>query len=321
MQASLLTDRVVDVAVVLVSFNTAAITRRCLQTLAASDDGLRKQIIVVDNASTDDSAEMLLREFPDIRLIVNSSNVGFGRANNQALEFVTEKYVLLLNTDAFVSADTLRTTVAFMEETPECGVLGVKLLGEDGSLQPSARYFPTPWNMFLRDYGLERLFPGTQRIDDMDWPHDSVRECDWVPGCYFLIRKTLIDQICLFDPRYFLYYEEIDFCFRAKQKGWQVWFYPHTMVVHVGGESSKTQGELSAAGAQLERLRYESEMLYFRKHYGFSAVFLDVALVTLGESLKILSRLLQERTSQGLVALGLIWSAFRQTRAGARPAR
>ena len=117
-------------------------------------------------------------------MIANSVNVGFGRANNQALPHVRGRYVLLLNTDAFVSADTLPKTVSFMDAHPRCGVLGVKLVGEDGSLQPSCRYFPTPWNVFLASTGLQRFFPRTRLVDDMSWDHASVRECDWVPGCY-----------------------------------------------------------------------------------------------------------------------------------------
>jgi N-acetylglucosaminyl-diphospho-decaprenol L-rhamnosyltransferase len=103
----------------------------------------------------------------------------------------------------------------FMEVNPCCGVLGVKLVGRDGALQPSCRYFPTPWNVFLAKTGLQRLFPGTRLVDDMTWDHASVRECDWVPGCYYLIRREVIERVGLFDPRYFLYYEEVDHCRRV----------------------------------------------------------------------------------------------------------
>jgi len=99
-----------------------------------------------------------------------------------------------------------------MDSHPQTGILGVKLLGRDGVLQPSCRYFPTPWNLFLTKTGLNKLFRNIKLVDDMAWSHDAVRDCDWVPGCYYLIRREVIDQVGLFDPRYFLYYEEVDHC-------------------------------------------------------------------------------------------------------------
>ena len=199
---------------------------------------------------------------------VNSKNVGFGRANNQLLPQIAAKYVLLLNTDAFVSPDTLTKTVAYLDEHPDCGVLGVRLVGRDGTLQPSCRYFPTPFNLFLTKTGLAQLFPAVGLVDDMAWDHATVRECDWVPGCYYLIRREVIDQVGLFDPRFFLYYEEVDHCRRVKAAGWQVVYFPDTEVVHIGGESAKSAGSLTESGRQLSALQVESELLYFRKHYG-----------------------------------------------------
>ena len=193
--------------------------------------------------------------------------------------------MLLLNTDAFVSPDTLTKTVGFMDAHPSCGVLGVKLVGQDGSLQPSCRYFPTPWNVFLTSTGLNRLFPGARLVDDMSWDHASVRECDWVPGCYYLVRRDVIERVGLFDPRYFLYYEEIDHCRAVRQAGWSVIYYPFTEVVHIGGESAETEGPLTRAGRQISPLQIESELLYFRKHYGLSGVLAAVFLATLSDAI------------------------------------
>ena len=150
-------------------------------------------MIVVDNASSDGSVEVLKSQYPNVELIANQTNVGFARANNQALPRLRGRYVLLLNTDAFVSPDTLSKTVSFMDANSKCGVLGVKLVGRDGSLQPSCRYFPTPWNLFLASTGVARFFPRARLVDDMSWDHKSVRECDWVPGCYYLVRREVID--------------------------------------------------------------------------------------------------------------------------------
>ena len=145
---------------VVVNYNTAHLFARMFAALEAAKAGLRLQVIVVDNASPDGSAEILRAQFPCVELIENSINVGFARANNQALPLARGRYLLLLNTDAIVSPDTLLKTVEFMDSHPRCGVLGVKLVGPDGSLQPSCRYFPTPWNVFLARTGLHSIFSG-----------------------------------------------------------------------------------------------------------------------------------------------------------------
>jgi N-acetylglucosaminyl-diphospho-decaprenol L-rhamnosyltransferase len=216
------TDEHPDVTVIVVSYNTARLLERTLSALQAGRGTLKFQMIVVDNASHDNSIEFVRAKYPEIELIQNTTNVGFGRANNQALPLARGRYVLLLNSDAFVSPDTLPKTVEFMDAHLDCGILGVKLVGPDGSLHPSCRYFPTPWNIFLTTTGLQRFFPSTRPVDDMSWDHASIRDCDWVPGCFYLVRREVIDRIGLFDPRYFLYYEEIDHCRAVRKAGWKV---------------------------------------------------------------------------------------------------
>src|SRR6185295_2450780 len=147
---------------------------------------------------------------------------------NQVLDRVRGRYVLLLNTDAYVEPDALSKTIAYMDAHPRCGVLGVRLVGSDGGLQPSCRYFVTPWKLFLMRAGLSRFFPRTRLVDDMSWDHASVRACDWVPGCFYLVRKQVIDAVGLFDPRFFLYYEEVDHCRAVKAAGWEVVYCPVT---------------------------------------------------------------------------------------------
>ena len=136
---NLLTDAAADVSVVIVNYNTSHLLSEMFGALAKSRAGLRLQIIFIDNDSRDDSVAVMRRDFPEVQLIVNSSNVGFGRANNQALPFITGRHVLLLNTDAFTAPDTLSKTVAYMDAHPDCGILGVRLVGRDGALQPSCR--------------------------------------------------------------------------------------------------------------------------------------------------------------------------------------
>jgi N-acetylglucosaminyl-diphospho-decaprenol L-rhamnosyltransferase len=276
-------DKRADVSVVVVNYNTAHLLDEMFAALEAARGALSLQMIVVDNASRDGSADVVRTKFPNVELIQNLANVGFGRANNQALARVRGRYVLLLNTDAFVAPDTLCKTVDFMDAHPRCGVLGVKLVGRDGALQPSCRYFPTPWNVFLAATGFHRFFPGTPLVDDMSWDHASVRECDWVPACYYLVRREVVERVGLFDPRYFLYYEEVDHCWAVRQAGWSVIYYPFTEVVHIGGKSAESEGPVTSAGRQISALQIESELLYFRKHHGMTGVLAAVFLAALGD--------------------------------------
>lgn len=315
----------IDVTTIIVSYNTKNLLSKCVDKLRDTLRGFNGQIIFVDNASKDSSVETIRKTASDCRLIENKQNVGFGRANNQAMQFAEGRYVLLLNTDAFVGAQTLTKTVAFMDAHPRCGILGVRLEGSDGDLQSCCRYFPTVWNTFLLRTGLNQLFKSVQMVDDLSWAHDEVRSCDWVVGCYYLVRKELIDQIGLFDPRYFLYFEEVDHCFAAKKAGWDVVFYPHTTVVHLGGESAKSEGAVTAGGKQLEALQAESELLYYRKNHGLGAAWASVTLTCLAESFNLTKRMFKRGVPLGAAAarqrMALVWSIFVKTRWASQPTR
>lgn len=314
-----------DVSVVVVNYNTAHLLHEMWAAIEAARGCLNLQAIVVDNASRDDSVAMLRRDFPQLQLIVNPVNVGFGRANNQALPFVAGRYVLLLNTDAFVSPDTLMATVAYMDAHADCGILGVRLVGRDNVLQPSCRFFPTPWNVFLHRTGLKRFFPGQRLVDDMAWDHATTRECDWVPGCYYLVRRELIEQVGLFDPRFFLYYEEVDHCRMAKKAGWKVVYFADTQVIHLGGESAKSDGDLTASGKQISELQIESELLFFRKHFGVAGVFVSVLSSSLADGAMALKHLLKRRETQRISGLWnhsvMVWGLLIRTRCGSGPTR
>lgn len=311
--------------VLIVNYNTTSLLAQMFAACEQATHGLPLRYWVVDNASRDDSVAVLREQYPHVGLEVNAQNVGFGRANNQLLKHVQGDYVLLLNTDAFVSPDTLTKTLAYMQAHPQCGVLGVKLLGRDGRLQPSCRYFPTPWNVFLARTGLSRFLPGVQLVDDMNWDHASARECDWVPGCYYLVRRAVIDQVGLFDPIFFLYCEEVDHCKRVKAAGWQVVYYADTTVVHIGGESAKSDSAISESGRQISALQIESEMLYFRKHHGLWGLWLHLLLTAVGDGYLFAKDLLKRR---GLQMASQHWRHFRlsmqlcrQTRWATQPTR
>jgi N-acetylglucosaminyl-diphospho-decaprenol L-rhamnosyltransferase len=315
----------VDVTALVVNYNTRELLAPCIESLRTGSGDLRLQTVIVDNASRDGSPELLRRDFADCDLLFNDANVGFGRANNQALALARGRYVLLLNTDAFVPQNGVADSVRFLESHPQCGIVGVRLVGRDGSLQPSCRYFPTPWNEFLGITGLGRFFPGTRLVDDMAWDHAAPRECDWVPGCYYLMRRSVVDAVGLFDPRYFLYYEEIDHCRAVKSAGWQVMFDPAVTVVHIGGESARTDAEITSQGRQIPALQIESGLLYFRKHYGFAGACAAVALALLSASVLTLKGVLRGRSWSLLRSYwanaGATWALLRRTAGGLRPTR
>lgn len=318
-------DPKVDLSIVVVNYNTCHLLAELFASIARATQGLSLQVIVVDNASTDRSVEHLQKSAYPIELVLNQKNVGFGRANNQALPLVRGRHVLLLNTDAFVSQDTLTKTVAWMDEHPACGVLGVKLIGRDGALQPSCRYRPTVVNIFLNKTGFGKWLPFVKAVDDMTWAHDAVRECDWVPGCYYLTRREVLRTVGLFDPRFFMYYEEVDHCIRVKQAGWKVFFYPFTQVVHIGGESAKSVAKISKTGRQISALQVESEWLFIRKHHGVGGLFLHAFLVVLADLIQFFKDLLRCRGwSLAMQNLGRSRSALsilHKTRWGQVPTR
>lgn len=314
-----------DVSIVFVSYNTAEMTCEAIRLVKASLHTLDIEIFVIDNASKDDSVARVAAEFPEIHLITNQTNVGFGRANNQVLPHYTGKYLLLLNTDAFVAPTTIQTTYDFMQAHQETGILGVRLLGRDGVLQPSCRYFPTPLNIFLTTTGLFKWLPFVKLVDDMQWDHNDVRQCDWVPGCYYLIRREVIEQVGLFDSRYFLYYEEVDHCYATKKAGWQVTYFPDSSVVHIGGESAKTDNKISSVSKQVSALQIESELLYFKKNMGFIAVLLHIMLYVLAEGIILLKRIIKSPTNFNLngflKTIKLLFKISISTRFGAKNLR
>jgi hypothetical protein len=315
--------RVIDL--LLVSFNSAHLLERLRNSLSdAAVPGVQLRLLALDNASSDGSGELLRATFPCALFIQNQVNVGFGRANNQLAEHVRGDYVLLLNTDAFVSPETLAMTVEHMERHPRCGILGVRLVGSDGSAQPSLRAFPTPLTTFLRRTGLHRFIPLENARDDLARDHTVVSDCDWVPGCYYLVRRAVLDEIGLFDPRFFLYFEEVDHCRRARDAGWTVTYLSSTSVVHLGGESAKSLASLSR-DRQISALQIESELLYMRKHFGLGGLLRHLLLVVLGDVILALKDLLKRR---GLALAGsrfrftrVTWRLAARTALGAKPTR
>ncbi len=262
-----------DISVVVVSFNTRDLLRDCLSTLRVEAEGLASEVFVVDNTSRDGSADMVEREFPDVKLIRSAVNLGFGAANNRAFALATGRYIVLLNSDAFLKSGALRRSIDHMDSDPRVGLGGARLISADGSWQPSFRMFPSLLNDFLSLSGLAAKFPKSRFFGRQDhtWAdQNQPTDTDWVPGAYSIIRRTVLEQVGCFDESFFLYYEEVDLCRRFKKAGHLIRYWPDVVVVHLGGESSKTVTSLtmSKSGAQLELWRMRSAFLYYRKHHG-----------------------------------------------------
>jgi N-acetylglucosaminyl-diphospho-decaprenol L-rhamnosyltransferase len=224
-----------------------------------------------------------------------------GRANNQALSLVKGDYILLLNTDAFVAADTLQKSINYMQSNPRCGILGARLLSRNGEQQPSCRYFPTPFNLFVERVGLRYLLPQIKLVDDVNFNAELTQSCDWVPGCYYMVRKQVVNDVGLFDPLYFLYSEEVDHCFAVKKAGWDVVYLADINVIHIGGESAKSVGTISMVSRQVPQLQIESELLYFRKNHGVSGMLSHILLSNLTDMLQTLKDIIRLKGAQKIL--------------------
>ncbi len=263
-----------EASVVVVSFNTKDILRECLESVERESNGLRIQILVVDNHSSDGSPEMVENEFPRVGVLRSSVNLGFGAANNLAIQAAEGRYVILLNSDAFLGPGSLRLAIRQMNLHREVGLAGARLVGRDFSWQPSARMFPSVVSDILVLTGLAARFPKSRLFGyfDRTWADQlEPAPVDWVPGAFSIVRADVLKSVGLFDPRFFLYSEEVDLCRRIKGAGYEIWYWPDIQVIHIGGESSRQVNdlELSHSGStQLVLWRMRSTLLYYRKHHG-----------------------------------------------------
>lgn len=280
MQSKLTMASDIDLSVIIISLNTSRVLAECLECLSIAAQGLRVETIIVDNGSRDDSVARIRRDWPEIQLIESGDNLGFGRANNLALEQATGRYIVLLNSDAFLAPDALKRSVEYMDRDALIGLGGGRLVGRDGSWQPSARMFPSILTDTFVLSGLSNRFPKSRIFGHFDrtWADQAQpMSVDWVPGAFAIIRGDVIQKVGMFDPRFFLYYEEVDLCRRIKQAGYSIRYWPDVVVIHIGGESSRqVSGEqkslqISKAGSQLTLWRMRSTLLYYRKHHGWQA--------------------------------------------------
>ncbi len=259
-----------DLSVIIVSWNVRPLLRRCLSSVieGCARDALACDIVVVDNASTDGSTDMVRKHFPSVHLMANDSNLGFTRGNNVGIARSQGRYILLLNPDAEVTKDALGAMVSYMDAHGDVGALGPKVLFPDGRTQPSRRRFPTMVTAFLESTVLQQWFSHNRvlsRYYVLDRSEDEEQDVDWVIGACLLIRRQAWKEVGPLDEDFFMYSEELDWCHRAKRAGWRVAYLPSAVVIHYEGQSS-----IQVVPAR--HIYFQgSKVLYFRKHHGILA--------------------------------------------------
>lgn len=263
-----------DVSVIVVNYNQRGLLRDCLLSLRGASPRHRLEVIVVDNASVDDSVKMARSEFGEVAVIANDDNLGFTKANNQGIERARGRYVVLLNNDTRVLRGALSDAIDYLDGEPSIGAAGLRLLNRDGSLQLSCRRFPSfSQALFNRNSLLTRLFPGNRFSREYlmsDINHEAVQDVDWVSGACLVIRHELLDRIGPLDERFFMYSEDVDYCYRVWEAGYRVTYLPFARVVHLIGQSSSGNRRRTI----LERHR--SMYKFYKKHYSRSLMLVDL---------------------------------------------
>jgi hypothetical protein len=255
------------VSVIIVSYNTRKMTLECLRTLYGSLDGIAAEVWLVDNASRDGSAEAVKEAFPQVQVIANAGNSGFGAANNQAMARARGEFLLLLNSDAFPQAGAIGKLVDYLRNHPDVAVVGPQLLNGDGSLQRSCWKFPSPGRAWLENLGITSLLPNHPVVGDYSrWEHDRERDVDFIIGACMLVRREAYEQVGGFDEGFFLYSEETDWQRRMKDDGFRIVFTPAAQVTHLGGASGASEK------AKINRHFFESLDRYEYKHHGLAGL-------------------------------------------------
>ena len=256
-----------NLSIVIVSWNTRDVLGKCLDSIEQNPPERDYELLVIDNASTDGSAEMVRERHPRVDLLVNPANYGFAKANNLAIQRCRGRYILLLNPDTEVRPGALEHLARFLEENPEAGAAGSLTLNPDGSLQISCYPRPTLFREFWRLFHLDRFRPVAE-YPMARWKLDRPQEVDVLMGACLMLRREALDQVGLLDEDYFIYSEEVDLCYRVQRAGWRLYWVPQARIVHYGGQST------SQAAEEMFLQLYRGKILYFRKHSSWAAVWI-----------------------------------------------
>ena len=248
-------------SVIIVSYNVRSYLDQCLASVRKALEGIEGEVFVVDNASTDDTLSVLPDRYPEVHFIDNEENVGFARANNQAIRIARGEYVLLLNPDTTVAEHTLREAVKFMDDHPQAGGAGVKMHNADGTVAPeSRRAIPTPWVSALKMLG----FSNRYYMSHLPW--DEPCQIEAISGAFFLLRHSALDRIGLLDEDFFMYGEDLDLSFRLLKGGYENWYLP-LPIVHFKGKSTRK------SDYRYVHVFYQAMLIFFRKHYSHQSFF------------------------------------------------
>ncbi len=252
-------------SVIIVNYNVKYFLEQALRAAMKACEGLEAEIWVVDNRSSDGSAEMVREKFPQLKLIANDKNLGFSKANNQAMRLSSGEYVLLLNPDTVVAEDTFRQAVAFMDERPQAGGLGIRMLDGSGNfLKESKRGLPTPEVAFYKIFGLSAFFPKSRRFGRYHLTFLNEHEnhpVDILAGAFMLMRKSVLDQTGLLDEKYFMYGEDIDLSYRIRLAGYENWYFADSPIIHYKGESTKKDS------VNYVRVFYQAMAIFARQYF------------------------------------------------------
>jgi len=259
-----------EVTVVIVAYKSLTTIGQTLDALKDSNESGLVDIVIVDNASNDGTLNYLKRNHPSIKLIESNKNIGFGRGCNLGMEVATTPYVLLLNPDAVIDTKSMSILINFMNENPKAGICGPAVIEPTGKLQQAGN-LPNPWKVMLKPL-LPQLVSRGQRIVE---PKESPLKTDWICGSVMLIRMDMINQIGLFDPAIFLYFEETDLHYRAQKAGWEIWTVGKAICTHVNAASAKLTNEKMSGGTISEHY-YRSRFYYMAKHFSYPvAIFAE----------------------------------------------
>jgi N-acetylglucosaminyl-diphospho-decaprenol L-rhamnosyltransferase len=257
-----------NLSIIIVNWNTRDLLAQCLDSVVRNPPSGESEIIVVDNASTDDSSAMVRHWFPAVRLIENTRNLGFVGGNNQALPLTCGKYILLLNSDTIVLSDALVRMVSFMDEHPDAGVVGGFVLNPDGTPQACFWDFPTIVSETAYAWGLDSRQPFLCWFGPRLGFKQDFLQVGWVLGATLMIRREALTQVGLLDENFFMYSEEVDWCYRVRQAGWKNYVLGAARIIHFGGQSSKQ------IPAPMKAELFRSKVKFFRKHQGAGAAAL-----------------------------------------------
>ena len=274
-----------DVSIIIVNYNTKKLTLECIQSIYNSNMLYQFEIFVVDNHSSDGSVHAIREAFPSVKVIENEENVGFSKANNQAILESKGRYILLLNSDTIVLENTISYSIDFMNRDKSIGATGCKVALPDGTLDKAChRGFPTPEASFYYLTGLAKKFPNNPRFNSYHKGYlnmDETHEIDCLVGAYMMVRRETIDQVGMLDETFFMYGEDIDWCYRIKEAGWKIYYTPKVTITHYKGASSRKKPFKIVY--EFHRAMFLFHKMHFAKKYNF----IVNGLVYLGISLKL----------------------------------